>query len=319
MRISVFVASSVLLGVLCLDGVASAAPPPGPSAATAAAATAESERLKKQGDVEMDALRYTEALATYATAYAASPSPPILYNMGRALQALGQYPEALEKLDEFRTQATPALLSKVPGLTARIDDVRAHVTTVTVACNVEGSRVLLRETAIGATPLPGALKVNSGRAVVEVVHDGYLPHREEVDLPGGGDLRIDVTLLPTETEGTLIVRSPSQGAIVLLDGVKIGIVPIERRVAPGKHRVDLNLKGYKPAMLAAQITVGDRTLLNVPLEADTPITGRWWFWTGIGGAVVVGGIITAAALLTERNPDRGTYPPGQVSGPLVKF
>jgi hypothetical protein len=41
-----------------------------------------------------------------------------------------------------------------------------------------------------------------------------------------------------------------------------------------------------------------------PADQETPLTHKWWFWTGIG-AVVAGGVVTAV-LLTRGGTN---YPP----------
>jgi len=72
------------------------------------------EKLKAQADEAMDNLRYADALDGYQKAYATSHDPRFLYNMGRALGALTQYPEAVEKLERFKLDAPPDLRARVP-------------------------------------------------------------------------------------------------------------------------------------------------------------------------------------------------------------
>ncbi|HVT99532.1 MAG TPA: tetratricopeptide repeat protein [Acidobacteriaceae bacterium] len=54
-------------------------------------------------------------------------------------------------------------------------------------------------------------------------------------------------------------------------------------------------------------------LVEAPPSRATPVTHRWWFWTAVG-AVVVGGVVTAAALASHGNsrlpcPDGAVCPP----------
>src|SRR4051794_30216139 len=53
--------------------------------------------IKKRGDTAMDSGRPADALAAYVEAYSLVKEPALLYNKGRALQALGEYPQALEE------------------------------------------------------------------------------------------------------------------------------------------------------------------------------------------------------------------------------
>ncbi len=126
------------------------------------------EKLRIAADEAMDNLRYAEALDGYTKAYAMSHDTRFLYNMGRALGALGQYPEAVSQLERFRMDAPADLKSRVPQLEQLITDFKHHVSTLTIKCNVTGARVLVREKAVGQTPL-GEIKLNAGSAIVEVV------------------------------------------------------------------------------------------------------------------------------------------------------
>ena len=64
-------------------------------------------------------------------------------------------------------------------------------------------------------------------------------------------------------------------------------------------------------MLAA----GEKKEVDVPMAERSSILGRWWFWTAVG-VVAAGGVTTFIALTTEKSPDSGTIPPGQVKAEL---
>src|SRR5262249_30656935 len=117
-------------------------PPAAPPAAPEAHASRPAE-LKKSGDRAMDALRYADAYAAYSDVYALTLDPALLYNMGRALQALNRYPEALDRLEAFQVVAPPDLKARVPRLAELIAELRGRVTTLKVTSSVEGARVLV--------------------------------------------------------------------------------------------------------------------------------------------------------------------------------
>jgi hypothetical protein len=282
------------------------------SASAAADDAASAAALKQQGDAAMDALHYTEALDSYSKAYEATHNPALLYNMGRAHEALGSYPEALEDLTSFQQRAPADLLAKVPGLAARIADVRARVSTVSIETSVAGAHVLLGKKEVGVTPL-GPIKTNAGHAELEVIAEGYRPFRTELDLVGGSETKVEARLLTKSTTGVLAIRSPA-GATVELDGKPAGTVPIEIVVPAGSHPLVVGKSGYKTTRTSVVVAVDETKSVSIPLEPATSVTSSWWFWTGIG-AVVLAGVATTFALTTERGADRGTYPPGRVAGP----
>jgi tetratricopeptide (TPR) repeat protein len=84
------------------------------SVGSAHAAPGDAASLKAEGDSLFDKGRFADAYDAYRRAYDKSRSPALLYNQARALEAMGEYPEALDKLDAFQTTAPPELRARVP-------------------------------------------------------------------------------------------------------------------------------------------------------------------------------------------------------------
>jgi hypothetical protein len=306
-----------MIGVVtasCLaPAVSGAVEPPAASAAQPASDAERARALKQQGDAAMHSLRYAEALAAYQASYALSPDPALLYNQGRAQQALGRFPEALANMEAFDRQAPPQLHARVPALAGLIAELRARVATVAIACNVPGARVLIRDTVVGKTPMP-PLGVSAGKATIEIDAEGYFPYRRELELPGGGSLVVDAQLGSRARTGLLVVRTSVQGADVWVDGRALGAAPVETIVNAGTHRITAWHPEWKTTETSAALAVGERKEMTVSLK-PRGITSKWWFWAGVGAVVVTGAVVTTA-LLTERDPASGDIPPGHVSGPL---
>ena len=283
--------------------------------AAARSVAAQDVSLKAKADAEMDALQYTDALAHYEQAYELTHDPALLYNQGRALQALGRYPDALGRLERFRTDASPELRAKVPKLDALIDDVRNHVAKITVSCAVAGAHVFLRGVELGVTPLSG-VSVNAGKAKIDVTADGYAPWSKSVELPGAGALVMDAVLVAKNSQSILAVHSNVAGAEAWIDDRFVGVVPVESTVKPGEHRVSLRREGYDPNNTTAIVAEGSRKQLDLDLTKQAGLTSKWWFWTGVGVVVLAGGVVTYA-LLTEKRGGSGDLPPGQTAGPLT--
>lgn len=273
----------------------------------------DADKLKVAADAAMDNLHYAEALDGYTKAYAISHDPRFLYNMGRALGALGQYPEAVNQLERFRLEAPTELKARVPQLEQLITDFKRHVSTLTIKCNVAGSRVLVRDKAVGQTPL-GDLQLDAGPAVVEVDADGYTSQSRQVTLPEGNSLELVFDLVKVSPLGVLIVRSVPAATSVLVDGRGLGGTPLETSVMPGPHALLLARDGYRDLAVSALVERGQRRELDLRLEKTPSIFSRWWFWT-IVGVVVASGVATGIAATTERPADSGSIPPGQVRGP----
>ena len=269
--------------------------------------------LKTSGDAAMEALRYADVLAAYEEAYAVTKSPALLYNMGRALQALNRFPAALEKLEAFDREAPVDLKQRVPRLAQLIAEIRQRVATVTIRTNVDGARIVVRETVVGRSPLGSPLRLTSGKAVVELEAEGYFPRRETVDLPGGGALALEMPLFSRSTTGILGVRASAAGAEVFVDGRRAGIAPLETNVTGGVHRIVVTHPDHADYETSASVAAGGRKDVTASLESPS-VVSRWWFWGGVGTAVAAGAVVTIA-LLTERSADSGDIPPGQLKAP----
>lgn len=303
--------SAMLFSSLPMPAVRADAPPSDADRERAAA-------LKKKADAAMDAYKFLDAIEGYDEAYALSHDPAILYNRGRALQALGRFPEALDALESFQKEASPELIAKVPKLSELLYDVRLHVSHLTVVCNVAGAKVRVRDRQIAITPMTTAVPLSVGPAKLEVVVDGYFPYTQAIELPPGGGLTVQAQLVARSLSGILVVRSAVVGSAVAIDGRAIGVAPVEVALPAGAHRVSVSREGYEESDTSAIVELGERKEVSIDLAPVKPITAKWWFWTGLG-VVVVSGVVITYALLTEKKAGSGDLQPGQTAGPLLRW
>jgi hypothetical protein len=292
------------------------APTPVPAAPQDPDPAARARDLKKSGDAAMDSLRFADAYAAYSDTYAITLDPALLYNMGRALQALNRFPEALSKFEAFDTTASPELKQRVPRLAGLIADIRKRVSTVMVKTNVNGARILVRNTVAGKAPMESPLKLVSGKAEIEVEAEGYFPFRDVVELPGGGSLLIDARLFSRSTNGIVSVRASAPGSEVYVGEKRAGIAPIEMNVALGTHKIMVRNPDYRDFETSVVVAAGERKEVSATLLPPS-IASRWWFWTSIGAGLAAGAAITVV-VLSEGPPDRGDIDPGQITAPAAQ-
>jgi hypothetical protein len=272
---------------------------------------AEAAKLKKAADESMDHDRPADALTLYARAYELTNDPALLYNQGRAHEALGDYPEALDKLERFEHDASPALRAKVPGLHDLITDIRGRIATLVVTTNAPGARLLIREKAAGTIQKEARVRTRAGMASIEVAAEGYVSFKKDIDLAGGSVVKVDAQLALRKADALVIVRSRPT-ADIEIDGKAIGRAPLELHLAPGQHLLIAAANGREKEQIPMTLALGDRRELDIELRPPPPLVARWWFWTGVG-VVLAGSIGTYVALTTERAPDQGTL--GVVHGP----
>jgi hypothetical protein len=209
--------------------------------------------LKKKGDALLDTKNYAEALTAYDEAYAIVPTATLLYNRGRALQFLGRFPEALDAIERFSTEAPAELRERVPGLQRLLAELRARIGALVVTSNVTGARVLVNEKQIGVTPFAAPVRVAAGHLSVEVFAEGYFPLRRELDLPGAASRTIDFTLVPREA-------APAQ----------VVIVAPERPERPAEAPASTPLYGRWWFWTAIGVVVVGGVVTYVALTTDRP-------------------------------------------------
>jgi hypothetical protein len=177
----------VLVSILAVSSTALAAP--------TKEEIAKATELKKKGDDQSHNSQFKDAIASYDASFAIVPDPAIHYNKARALQQLGEFPEALAEMHEFEKAAPPALKAKVP-LAKLLEEIEHNIATVTIQCEVAGATVVINDKDVGTTPISTPIQVKSGDASIIVKADGYVAYTSARDLPGGETTNVEVKLVP---------------------------------------------------------------------------------------------------------------------------
>jgi hypothetical protein len=273
--------------------------------------------FKSVGDQAMQEKHYEQALAAYDRANELEAHPSLLFNRGRALQALNRYPEALDAMVAFSEQASPELAAKAGNLEALLENLRQHVSRLEIICAVPGARATLDGRPLGTTPFVKPLAVNAGSSRLVLTADGYQPFERDLTLPAAGQQQVRVELVLRNTDGHLTVTSAA-GAVAFADGVRLGAVPAEITLPSGRHLIRVEHPGFRTAETGVQIVAGQDRKLDLPLEKEPGVLGKWWFWTG-AGVLVSAGVTALICATTERSPSSGDIAPGKVAAPLLRF
>lgn len=152
--------------------------------------------LKAEGDALFDQGRYAEAYDAYKRAYAKAPDAALLYNEARALEAMGEYPEALVTLEQFSADAPADVRSKVPKLDELMADLRSRTSTIHVTTNAPGAHLYVRGKDMGAVDRERTVRARAGEASVRVVADGYEPYNASMNLAGDARVEVDASMKP---------------------------------------------------------------------------------------------------------------------------
>ena len=126
-------------------------------------------------------------------------------------------------------------------------------------------------------------RVADGPHDVEVQLDGFATWTGSVEVPSGGEAKVEARLEPRF--GLLDVRSEPAGAAVIVDGTQAGRTPLRRKVAEGNHALEVraDAEHLRPHSAHVAVRRGTEEKLVVTLEE---ITGALLVATEPPGATV---------------------------------
>ena len=171
----------------------------------------------------------------------------------------------------------------------------ADKATITVSSLTRGAKVFLNDQEVGEVPLPGPLDVRPGQTyTIRVQKRGFAPFVDTVMAGAGQESEVEADLVPTG--GIVKITCNVPRAEVLLGGKLLGRTPFDGDVTPGEQALTIVSAGYLQERRSIEVKAGEETRIEVELkpvppptvEEDRSIFGRWWFWTGIGAAVIGG-------------------------------
>ena len=112
------------------------------------------------------------------------------------------------------------------------------------------------------SPHSHELRAGIHRVVVEA--PGHLPFESDVDVQPGRDSRLAYVLV--RNAGKLHVAGAPTGAAVLVDGNRVGALPlVDFEVDVGDHVIEVNAPGHHPAKQIVAIGLGSRAQIDVAL------------------------------------------------------
>ncbi|HNL85638.1 MAG: PEGA domain-containing protein [Methanomicrobiales archaeon] len=117
--------------------------------------------------------------------------------------------------------------------------------------------------------------IPSGSHVVRAFLSGFQPYLTIVNVPPGGTITVDASLLPLSRIGALQVKSNPGGADIYIDGFYSGSTATTvGNLAAGEHFVTLRLAGYQDWLGTVDIPENSVAFIDARLEvASAPTTG----------------------------------------------
>ena len=117
-------------------------------------------------------------------------------------------------------------------------------------------------------------ELSAGNHLVEVSAPGYQSERETVTITAGAEQPMEISLArlpPPPTTATLVLDVTTPGAVLILDGKRIGLAKGFRQELPaGVHEVKIEARGYHTATKTLTLTGGQPMHLPFTLIRSPP-------------------------------------------------
>jgi hypothetical protein len=162
------------------------------SKAQAQALLGQGTKLYEQGDV-------AGALEKFNAAFAAYPSPKLMFNIGQANRDLSRPVEAMEALEKFLEGAPDASPETIADANKSVAELRKKLGKIRVDCETPGAEVSVDGKSVGLTPLPDLIWTTPGRHQLTASRAGATPAIENVEVAAGSVNSVTMRLLPLAT------------------------------------------------------------------------------------------------------------------------
>ena len=250
------------------------------------------------------------ALTKYRQAYELSKDPRLLFNMAICEKNLRGYARMQSLLQQYRREAgssiSPDDRATVEGVLAATKNL---VGAVRLATSEGGASVAVDGEPAGTTPLAQPLVIDLGKHVVVVKKDGFETFERAVEVPGGGEVTVNVTLVPQIHASHLVVATEADATIVI-DNAVAGTGRFDGKLSPGTHDVRVTEPGKTPYKAEIELKDGEMRTVQVTL-ADERHGGALWPWL-VGGAAVAAGAAVGGYFLFKPRDETASVPPGKL-------
>jgi hypothetical protein len=282
-----------------------------------------------EGTALARATRWGDALQKFETSSQLHAHAGTTFNIGVCQRALGQYTRARKSLHLALKQhedvggqvLADSLVNDIKTFLSEIEQAVATLDLTlepaSASILIDGRplepsgtqdslpRMIAGTLAAGAARTPPSSRflivLDPGTHVLVLSRKGFsdIVHRETVQSGVRSALTLSLERLPA----TLMIESTEARAAISVDGIDVGIAPITLSRPPGSYHVVARKKEFLAYETDAELQPGEKVTLRAVMRREqVSLTSRWWFWTGIGVAVV--GTAVGTWYATRPEPDK---------------
>jgi hypothetical protein len=249
------------------------------------------------------------AIEKYEEAYGLSKDPRLLFDIAVCERDLRAYARMRGLLLRYEEEGAATMSTEQKAdVDAALAAIRDLVGTVDLTVSEAGADVTVDAEPVGTTPLVAPLVVDLGKHTLAVKKDGFEPAERTVEVRGGNETSVAITLVQRVHPALLRIAS-DPGATVVIDNKELSRGSFDGALAPGAHDVVVSEPGKKGYETRIILHDGEARTLRVTLEGERHAI--LWPWIAGGAAVVVGAGIGGYFLLRPHET-RGPGPQGQL-------
>ncbi len=250
---------------------------------------------------------FAGAATKYSQAYELSKDPRLLFNLAICEKNLRHYARTQALLQQYEhDMGTRIAADDKATVDAALAAIRNLVGTVRLAATEAGASVLVDGQPVGTTPLAAPLLLDLGKHTLTVKKDGFTASEQPVEVGGGSETAVAVTLTAgTHTAHLLVLAEPD--TTVAIDEKVAGKARFDGSVASGVHTVVVTEPGKVAYKAEIDLKDGETRSVTVTLESEKH-GGAVWPWVA-GGAAVVAGAIVGGYFLFKQQPAAAAAPP----------
>ncbi len=146
-------------------------------------------------------------------------------------------------------------------------DLVSEMATLSMTSTPPGARVVVNGAARGETPCT-VERVPEGDVTVEVLLDGYQPHKQSVRVTAGEEQRVEAILAPIPANLTIV--SMPAGARIYVENQFRGMSPVQMNdLKPGSYRLRAELSGFEPMARTVEIGIAQDRVEEFRLQGNT--------------------------------------------------
>lgn len=302
-----------IAGLLFAFPVAAAGPAPAPLAQSL---TGEAKAAYDSGRLLFEDGDSQGALAKFSRSYDISHDPRLLWNMAACEKELRHYARAATLVGRYLIEGGSRITAEQRQSALETQSaLRAFYVNLKLKGVPDGATVSIDRRQVAQMPLSEPLLVDLGGRRLRVEQPGFEPYEIELNVAGGGELQVTVTLERSSVVAVvpprLSVTTAGTEDIVVIDGKVVGSQRWEGPVAVGEHTVRVTAAHKKPYEAHVQLLPGSTRSLQVTLE-DEKHGSSLWLWVA-GGAAVAAGAAVGGYFLFKPQDAPGSHPEGKLA------